>query len=236
MHNITVGEWIDRWFTDRIGQWTTSTVGGYRNLICRHIIPEIGKMKLSKLSEENVQSFYARLVNNGLSTRSVWCIHLLLRRALDEACRERLIEYNPAKGCEVPKGAEHETNFLRIGQIQRYLKAADEHGVLPLIYIGLTSGLRQCELFTLLWADFDAQNRFILRGKRLLTLNEKAAALLAEEFKRHSEKPQAFINPKTGDPYQLHEFYYLHRKLLSSARLPWIPFRDLARRCKEVGI
>ena len=236
MQNITVGEWIDRWFTDRIGQWNASTEGGYRNLIYRHIIPDIGKMKLSELTLENVQSFYGRLVNNGLSTRSVLCVHLLLRRALDEACLEQLIECNPAKGCEVPEGAEHETSLLRIGQIQRYLKAADEHGVLPIIYIGLTSGLRQCELFTLLWADFYAQQRFILRGKRLLTLNEKAAALLTEEYKRHSEKPQAFINPKTGEPYQLHEFYYLHRKLLSAAHLPWVPFRDLARRCMEVGM
>ena len=236
MQSITVGEWTGRWFTDRIGQWNASTEGGYRNLIYRHIIPNIGKMKLSELTLENVQSFYGRLVYNGLSTRSVWCVHLLLRRALDEACRERLIECNPAKGCEVPEGAEHETNLLRIGQIQRYLEATDEHGVLPIIYIGLTSGLRQCELFTLLWADFNVQNRFILRGKRLLTLNEKAAALLTEEYKRHSEKPQAFINPKTDEPYQLHEFYYLHRKLLSAARLPWVPFRDLARRCMEVGM
>ena len=236
MQNITVGEWIDRWFADRIGKWNASTEGGYRNLIYRHIIPDIGKMKLSELTLENVQSFYGRLVNNGLSTQSVWCIHLLLRRVLDEACREQLIEHNPAKDCEVPDGAKHETNLLRIGQIQRYLKVAEEYGVLPIIYIGLTSGLRQCELFTLLWADFDVQNRFILRGKRLLTLNQKAAALLAEEHKCHVDKPQAFINPKTGEPYQLHEFYYLHRKLLNAARLPWVPFRDLARRCMEVRI
>ncbi len=83
MQNITVGEWTGQWFTDRIGQWNASTEGGYRNLIYRHIIPDIGKMKLSELTLENVQSFYGRLVNNGLSTRSVWCIHLLLRRVLD---------------------------------------------------------------------------------------------------------------------------------------------------------
>ena len=236
MQEITVGEWTDRWFMDHVCHWNASTEGGYRNLICRHIIPDIGKIKLSELTLEKVQSFYGRLVSNGLSTRSVWCIHLLLRRVLDEACREQLVECNPMRGCEVPEGAEHEANLLRIGQIQRYLKAAEEYGVLPIIYIGLTSGLRQCELFTLLWADFNVQNRFILRGKRLLMLNQKAAALLTEEYKRHSEKQQAFINPKTDEPYQLNEFYYLHRKLLSSARLPWVPFRDLARRCMEVEI
>ena len=68
MQNITVGEWTDWWFTDRIGQWTASTEGGYRNLIYRHIIPDIGKMKLSELTLENVQSFYEWLVNDGLST------------------------------------------------------------------------------------------------------------------------------------------------------------------------
>ena len=73
MQNITVGERIDRWFRGRIGQWTASTEGGYRNLIYRHIIPDIGKIKLSELTLENVQSFYGRLVNNGLSARSVWC-------------------------------------------------------------------------------------------------------------------------------------------------------------------
>jgi hypothetical protein len=41
-----------------------------------------------------------------------------------------------------------------LGQIQRYLNAAENMGVLPIIYAGLTSGLRQCELLTLSWADF----------------------------------------------------------------------------------
>ena len=54
---------------------------------------------------------------------------------------------------------------------------------------------------------------------------------------RHVDVPWTVpVNPKTGEPYQLHEFYYLHRKLLNAARLPWIPFRDLARRCMEVEI
>ena len=45
-----------------------------------------------------------------------------------------------------------------------------------------------------------------------------------------------FLNPKTGAPYQLHEFYYLHKKILKQARLPWVAFRDLQRQCMEVGI
>jgi len=105
--------------------------------------------------------------------------------------------------------------------------------VLPIIYIGLTVGLRQCELFTLSWADFHLQRRYTLRGKRLLTLNEKAVSLLAAEHERHPDSHHAFLNSKTGEPFRLHEFYYLHRKLLEQARMPKLGFRDLQTQCME---
>ena len=68
----------------------------------------------------------------------------------------------------------------------------------------------------------------------MLTLNEKAAYLLT----RISETSSSYVfqNPKTGVPYKLHEFYYLHKKILKQARLPWVAFRDLQRQCMEVGI
>ena len=39
---FTVGRWCDRWFCENQGRWSSSTVGGYRNLIYRHILPESG--------------------------------------------------------------------------------------------------------------------------------------------------------------------------------------------------
>ena len=45
---------------------------------------------------------------------------------------------------------------------QRYLNVAEQFGVLPLIYTGLSGGLRQCELITLSWADFHICCRHIL--------------------------------------------------------------------------
>ena len=121
-----------------------------------------------------------------------------------------------------------------MGQIQRYLNAAEQIGVLPLIYTGLSSGLRQCELITLSWADFHVRYRYILKRQRLLTLNERTAYLLKRIPETSS--PYVFHNPKTGTPYKLYEFYYLHKKILKQARLPWVAFRDLQRQCMEVGI
>lgn len=233
-NNLTVGQWCDHWFTTNRHKWNSNTEGGYRNLIYSHIFPAIGSLSLSDLTEQVVTDFYGSLLNQGLSVRSVWCIHLILRRCMDEAAREQIIPYNPVRHCREPQTEKYKAPPLRLGQIQRYLNTAEQLGVLPLIYIGLSSGLRQCELITLSWADFHVRYRYILKGQRLLTLNAKAEHLLKRIPENTSD--HVFINPKTRAPYKLHEFYYLHKKILKQARLPWVAFRDLQRQCMEVGI
>lgn len=233
-NELTVGRWCDHWFTANRRKWNGNTEGGYRNLIYSHIIPSIGSVVLSDLTEQTITDFYNDLRSQRLSARSVWCVHLLLRRCLDEAARNQLIPYNPVRLCQEPKAEEYKTAPLRLGQLQRYLNAAEQLGVLPLIYTGLSSGLRQCELITLSWADFHVRYKYILRGQRLLTLNDKAAYFLEQIPETRS--PYVFLNAKTGAPYKLHEFYYLHKKILKQARLPWVAFRDLQRQCMEVGI
>ena len=232
-NSCTVGQWCDRWFCENQGRWSDSTVGGYRNLIYRHILPGIGNIPLVELSGDSVTGFYDSLRSQGLSARSVWCVHLLLRRCMDEAARDQLISYNPVRLCQEPQAEEYNTTPLRLGQLQRYLNAAEQLGVLPLIYTGLSSGLRQCELITLSWADFHIRCRYILKEQRLLALNRKAEHLL--ELMPENGR-YVFLNPKTGAPYQLHEFYYLHKRILKQAGLPCVAFRNLQRQCMEVGI
>ena len=232
--NMTVRQWCGQWVTANRHKWNGNTEGGYRNLIYGHILPNIGSVALSDLTKQTITDFYDSLQNRGLSARSVWCVHLLLRRCMDEAAQEQLIPYNPVRLYPEPQAEEYKSAPLRLGQIQRYLNATEQLGVLPLIYTGLSSGLRQCELITLSWADFHVRYRYILKDPRLLTLNAKAAHLLKQI--PETDSPYVFLNPKTGAPYKLHEFYYLHKKILKRARLPWVAFRDLQRQCMEVGI
>ena len=213
-NSCTVGQWCDRWFCENLGRWGGSTVGGYRNLIYRHILPEIGSIPLAELSENAVTGFYDSLRSQGLSARSVWCVHLLLRRCMDEAARGQAIPYNPVRLCPEPQAEEYKTAPLRLGQLQRYLNAAEQLGVLPLIYTGLFSGLRQCELITLSWADFHIRCRYILKGRRLLALNCKTEHLLEQIPETDC---YVFLNPKTEAPYQLYELYYLHKRILKQA-------------------
>ena len=136
-NTMTVGQWCGQWFIANRPKWNGNTEGGYRNLIYGHIIPSIGSVALSDLTKQTIIDFYDSLQNRGLSARSVWCVHLLLRRCMDEAAREQFIPYNPVRLCQEPNTEEYKTAPLRLGQLQRYLNAAEKLGVLPLIYTGL---------------------------------------------------------------------------------------------------
>lgn len=233
---ITLGEWYGQWFDTRAGGWSPRTKDGYRNLLDRHILPAFGKQPLSALTSRKIKMFYKRLGASGLSSRSIWCVHLLLRRVLDEACREQLICANPAAEVPVPQATEYEPMRLHPRQINRYLEAAKELNCYPIFYIGLAGGLRQGELITPAWAAFDILERRSLLPKRWVNLSEQAAKMLTQEHEQHPEHPYAFLDPKTGQPYTAHRLYYLHRQLLKKTRLPMMGFRDLQSSAKEMEL
>lgn len=230
-NTLTVWKWFSQRFNSNRSKWNSNTEGGYRNLICRHVLPDIGSIDLT---EQTVTGFYDDLWSQRLSARSVWCVHLLLRRCLDEADQDQLIPFNPVRLCPEPQTEEYKPASLRLGQIQRYLSTAKQLSVLSIIYTGLSSGLRQCELITLSWADFHVRYRCILKGQRLLTLNDKVVHRL--EPIPETNSPYVFLNAKIGAPYKLHEFYYLQKKKLKQARFTWVAFCDLQCQCMEVGI
>ena len=66
-NTMTVGRWCGQWFIANRPKWNGNTEGGYRNLIYSHIIPSIGSVVLSDLTEQTITDFYDSLQNRGLS-------------------------------------------------------------------------------------------------------------------------------------------------------------------------
>ena len=57
-----------------------------------------------------------------------------------------------------------------------------------------------------------------------------------EEYARHPDSLEAFLDTKTGLPYTPHRLYYLHRKILNETRLPVIGFRQLQLSARGLGL
>ena len=188
------------------------------------------------IGEKQIRAFYRKLSKTRLNDRSVWCVHLLLRRILDEACREGLILENPAWDISISQEDAPKLRRLRFGQVKRYLDAAKGSSAYPILYVGLASGLRQGELISLPWAAVDIPGLRVVLKKRWVGLSPRAVELLKEEHDWHSDSPEAFLDIKAGQPYTLHRLYYLHRKVLNEARLPVIGFRQLQLGARGMGL
>ena len=63
---------------------------------------------------------YEGMKDKSLSARTVRGIHAMLRTALDQAVKERLIPYNPANGCRLPPKEKKEMQILPAEKIGAY--------------------------------------------------------------------------------------------------------------------
>ena len=184
----TVKSWMQMWYEvyaePRLRE---NTKDYYLNYINNHIIPELGDIKLDKLTTIQIQKFYndlqkngrvqrykhIQLKNKGLSVRVVHGIHTLLNNCLEQAVSERLILVNPARGCKLPKMEKREMKVLPEEKIRPYLMEADKRGLLAAYYLELTTGLRRGELLALLWTDLDIEAKTISVTKQVNRIKGK---------------------------------------------------------------
>ena len=182
----TVQSWVQMWYEvyaePRLRE---NTKDYYLNYINNHIIPQLGDIKLDKLTTIQIQKFYndlqksgriqrythIKLKDKGLSTRVVRGIHTLLNNCLEQAVAERLLLTNPAKGCRLPKLEKREMKILPEDKIGPYLAEAERRGLLAAFYLELTTGLRRGELLALLWTDLDVENMTISVSKQVNRIN-----------------------------------------------------------------
>ena len=255
----TVAEWVRLWFETyskpSIGEQTAYY---YNNYIEKHIVPSIGDIKLDKLTTLQIQQSYNKLRTSGRVQRyehielkdkglSNRFIHGVLRSALDQAVKEKLITDNPAEGCKLPKIEKKEMKVLLPDQIGAYLQEANRRGLFPAYYLELTSGLRRGKLLALLWIDLDVENMTIFVTKQVNRVNgqfkvsqpktsnsihtipipKQAVALLILEHEKHPDNPYMFPSPKTGTMYDPDSFRHTHEKILVAAGIEHIRFHDL---------
>ena len=234
---IMVSEWALEWLERLMHRdLSKNTEVSYRQWICQRFVPEFSDVVLNELTEEHVQSFYESLAHEGLFRNSIWCGHLILWRILAEAGRGGLLEINPASEFKLSYQATQEQETLRRGQLKRYLEETEKLGAYPILYMILTSGLRQGEAISLRWAAFDASTRRIYQRRRWIQLMPKQVHILHMERQKNPQSAVVFLDVRTGQPYTEQRLYYLHRKALRQARLPQISLRQLQACAKEMSL
>ena len=183
--NMLFGEWIDFWYQNyKKLSLRPSTQATYENIIYNHIIPEIGKIALDKLTANDLEQFYARqkkggrlqyqdTLGVGLSDVIVRSCHAHCRSALEKAVEDGLIHTNVAVGCKIPPKKAKEMNVLTEDEMQRFLIQAKYDGYFEICLLALTTGMRRGEIMGLQWQDLNFDTGMLEIKRQAYYLNGK---------------------------------------------------------------
>jgi integrase len=142
--------WIARERGARVQRIRPTTLDTYSTIIERHIIPELGALKLSAVTARRIQAW---IDDDDASPRTVLHHHAVLRRALNIAVRQRLLAYNPASAVELPDARRERADPLSLDEARALIEATAADWLGPLWRLAIVTGLRQGELLGLAWDD-----------------------------------------------------------------------------------
>lgn len=234
---LTVGEYMNNWLRDYCElHLKPTTIESYKALVRSHIIPGLGAVPLADLTAAQVSAWQAEVSRKKtgrggtkdpetgevesvpISPRRVAYARAVLRAALHEAVRMRLIPSNPVDLVRAPKQAPKQIEAFTLQEAQALDKAAEGNRLEALICTAWRTGLRLGELLGLHWADVDFSTRTITvrnslveaEGKRIMqdsTKTKKGTRSVAmtgtvvAELKSHKAK-QAAEQLAAGESWQ----------------------------------
>jgi integrase len=164
-----VGQFLSHWLEDVHKQSIRPrTYERYEEIVRLHLVPEIGHHHIQKLSPQNLQAFYKKKLEDGLSATTVISFHNLLHKALETAVRGNLLARNPCDLVSPPRRKHFEIQPLSIQQIRQFLAVTRGHRQEARFILALATGMRRGELLGLKWQDIDLE-RGTLQVRRILT-------------------------------------------------------------------
>lgn len=156
-------QWLDYWYDNIIvPQIEETTAYGYRGMIENYLKPQLGEIRLQKLTARDIQQYYTWLMGEKeLSPNTVIKHHNLLTNTLNAAERQEYITKNPMRAVSPPKKRQREAKFYTPEQLGILLdRAVGTRLELP-VFICAYLGLRRGELCGLRWSDVDLEHKTI---------------------------------------------------------------------------
>jgi integrase len=147
-----LAEWLEHTAKARV---RPGTLADYRLNVNGRIVPELGRLRLSKLRAVDVRRMMDVIAKRA-SPRTANLARAVLRKALEDARRDRvLIGDNPAALALPVRQPHREALWLDGTALGAFLRAADGHPLSGVFTVAATVGLRRGEVLGLRWRDLD---------------------------------------------------------------------------------
>ena len=261
--SVTVETFLtDEWLPRRRRELRPSTARRYEWFVANYIAPTIGHHQLNNLRPEHLDRTYRDLLDHGgtnqtpLASKTVYDVHLVIRCALRDATRRRLVDHNVALDTRPPRAgtrSRHSPEIWTAHQLADFLAHTAHLRLHPALHLTATTGMRRGEVAGLRWGDWRrsehrlsiARSRQSIQGgtievptktaasRRSIELDPTTEQILAR-WRRRLERDghptgindPMFINP-TGSALNPESLTQLFNRKVASSGLPRIRFHDL---------
>ena len=148
----TVGDAAHDWLEKGTRDLDGKTVETYRILIEKHLVSEIGAIKLKKLNANHVDHWLDGLTGE-LSTASLHKLHSALKRAIRQAQARDMVGRNVAELVTTPRGRQgRPSKALTLDQAVAVIAEAQTHWLYAYVAVSLLTGVRTEEARALQWS------------------------------------------------------------------------------------
>src|SRR6266487_3944851 len=155
-----------------------TTLEGYRSIIEDHIIPDLGKLRLTELRADQINHLLSKKLEAGLSNRFVEYIHGILKRSLNIALKWGLITKNPATLVTPPKVTFKIPKTWSQEQVQSFLNVLKDDRWAAVYYLGCGTGMRKGEVLGLALSALDLDKGYLMVVQTLQLVHGQGLMLL----------------------------------------------------------
>lgn len=138
-----------------------STVETYAGTLRKHVISQIGNIRLSSLTAVKVQNMISDHLSNGGSARVAQVVRNTLSSALQSAVQQGQVSQNVARLVQLPKYDRKEKTIWTKEQVLEFKSVIENSDLYPIYEMLFTYGMRRGEVLGLRWKNINFESNAI---------------------------------------------------------------------------